>query len=55
MGIEAELISSSFPPPPPYPSIRKPSLGQAPGDTPRLPGCTKFVTVTAFPGLLMSC
>lgn len=33
----------------------KPNLGQAPGDTPGLAGCTEFVTVTAFPGFIMSC
>lgn len=46
MGTEAELIPSSPP---------KAQSGSGPWGYPKLPGCTEFVTVTAFPGLLMSC
>lgn len=46
MGREAELIPSNPP---------KAQPGSGLWGHPRLPGCTEFVTVTAFPGSLMSC
>lgn len=45
-GRESELIPSS-------PLETQPGSGLR--GHPRLPGCTEFVTVTAFPGFLMSC
>lgn len=45
MGTEAELTQQ----PPRSPA------GPGPWVTPRWAGCTEFVTVTVFPGLLMSC
>lgn len=46
LGRETELIPSS-------PPEAQPGSGL--WGHPRLPGCTEFVTVTAFPGFLMSC